>query len=176
MKSAKLNGAPCTIIVMGVSGSGKSTIGEALAAQIQADFIDGDDLHPASNITKMSHGEALTDADRWPWLELIARQAQQKLNHGKSVVIVCSALKKLYREVFRNNISCVKFVFLDGSYELINARLLGRHNHFMKAGMLQSQFDTLERPDNQEPDVYTADIALPVITLVDNIARHLPCQ
>ena len=166
--------APCCIIVMGVSGSGKSTVGERIAEAASAAFIDGDDLHPPANIAKMSRGEALNDEDRAPWLKQIAATAEQHVTAGKTVVIVCSALKKQYRDIFRAHISRVSFVFLDGRFELIKRRMEARQAHFMKAEMLVSQFNTLERPAADEQDVYTVDIELPIEELVADIQRHLP--
>ncbi|PRO72104.1 gluconate kinase [Alteromonas alba] len=166
------NPAPCCIIVMGVSGSGKSTVGERLAEAVGARFIDGDDLHPLANIAKMSRGEALNDEDRAPWLKQIAATAEQHVTAGNTVVIVCSALKKHYRDIFREHISCVRFIFLDGRFELIKRRMEARQAHFMKAEMLASQFNTLERPAADEQDVYTLDIELPIEQLVADIQRH----
>ena len=174
MTTIDKNAAPSCIIVMGVSGSGKSTVGERLAEAGGARFIDGDDLHPAENIAKMSRGEALNDDDRAPWLKLIAATAEKSLAANIPVVIVCSALKKQYRDVFRQHISRVQIVFLEGSFDLIKRRMEARQAHFMKARMLTSQFTTLERPDEREPDVYTADVELPIADLVADIQRHLP--
>lgn len=173
MTAIDKNPAPCCIIVMGVSGSGKSTVGERLAEAAGAGFIDGDDLHPPANIAKMSRGEALNDEDRAPWLKQIAATAEQYVTAGKTVVIVCSALKKQYRDIFREHISRVSFVFLDGQFELIKRRMEARQSHFMKAEMLVSQFNTLERPVADEQDVYTVDIELPIEELVADIQHHL---
>ena len=174
MTAIDKNYAPSCIIVMGVSGSGKSTVGERLAEAAGAGFIDGDDLHPQANIAKMSRGEALNDEDREPWLKQIAATAELHVTAGKTVVIVCSALKKQYRDIFRQHISRVRFVFLDGQFELIKRRMEARQAHFMKAEMLVSQFNTLERPAADEQDVYTVDIDLPIEQLVADIRRHLP--
>lgn len=173
MTTTSKHAVPSSIIVMGVSGSGKSTIGECLAKVLDADFIDGDDLHPAANITKMSRGEALSDEDRLPWLKTIATHAEQRTRAGNSVVIVCSTLKKQYRDIFRTNMSRVQFVFLDGRFDVIKCRMEARQGHFMKVSMLESQFATLERPDEQEPDVYTADVERPVEQLIRDIRHHL---
>lgn len=174
MTAIDKNPAPCCIIVMGVSGSGKSTVGERLAEAAGAAFIDGDDLHPPANIAKMSRGEALNDEDRAPWLKRIAATAEQHVTAGNTVVIVCSALKKQYRDIFRKHISHVSFVFLDGRFELIKRRMEARQAHFMKAEMLVSQFNTLERPAAGEQDVYAVDIELPIEELVADIQGHLP--
>ncbi|GGF81128.1 gluconokinase [Alteromonas lipolytica] len=173
MTNIDLLPSPGCIIIMGVSGSGKSTLGERLATVLGARFIDGDDLHPQHNIAKMSRGEALTDSDRAPWLSAIAARAQQLIEQSVSSVIVCSALKRDYRDSFRAHISNLRFVFLDGDFDLIKARMLAREGHFMQAEMLQSQFDTLERPDKSERDIISADISLPIDTLVTTVADHL---
>ncbi len=144
------------IIVMGVSGCGKSTIAQHLATQLQADFLDGDSLHPPSNIEKMRRGEPLDDRDRRPWLVAVrdecARRAEQ---HGINVT-ACSALKRAYRDILRGS-NDLAFVFLEGSRELIAGRMHQRTGHFMPESLLDSQFNTLEHPA-QEPDVYTVSI------------------
>lgn len=138
-----------SIIVMGVSGSGKSSTGAKVAQMLGAKFIDGDDLHPRANIQKMASGAPLNDDDRAPWLERI-RDAAYSLEQKSEVgVIVCSSLKRQYRDQIRDGNESVKFLFLDGDYELILARMKARHGHFMRESMLQSQFDTLERPDGE---------------------------
>lgn len=155
------------IIVMGVSGSGKSTIAEALAKELQMTFIDGDNLHPQANIDKMSAGHPLNDEDRKPWLTTIHETAKQHALKNEHVVIVCSALKKSYRDVIRgeqslDQPSSMRFVFLSGSYELILARMQAREGHFMKADMLKSQFNILEQPSKSENDVICIDIDAPI--------------
>ncbi len=162
-----------SIVVMGVSGSGKSTIGALIAAELGAKFIDGDDLHPRANIEKMGRGEPLNDEDRKPWLERIRDAAfslEHKSEHG---VIVCSALKKTYRDQIRDGNRNLCFVFLDGDVELIIERMRQRQGHFMKANMLQSQFATLERPDESETDVLQVDIGADVTTVVANAVQAL---
>jgi carbohydrate kinase (thermoresistant glucokinase family) len=156
------------IIVMGVSGCGKSSIAEALAQSIGAPFLDGDDFHPAANKAKMAAGTPLNDEDRAPWLE----QLRHELASRPSVVLACSALKKRYREVLRKA-GNVRFVYLEGSFELIEGRMLARTNHFMKPGMLRSQFDALEVPSPEETDVLAVSIALPVAQVVEHALQRL---
>ncbi|WP_299690914.1 gluconokinase [uncultured Vibrio sp.] len=141
--------AGSSVIVMGVCASGKSTIGEHLAKKLGRKFIDGDDLHPRANIQKMASGLPLNDDDRKPWLERIrdaAYSLESKNEHG---IIVCSALKKIYRDQIRDGNENVSFLFLDSSKELILERMRARQGHFMKENMVNSQFETLERPDNE---------------------------
>jgi len=135
-------------IVMGVSGSGKSTVGAKLAAKLGCPFYDGDDFHPEPNITKMAHGRPLNDADRAPWLSRLQQLIQQHAQNGKTAVLACSALKKAYRDQLRQNnpVPFIQFIYLQGDFDLIWSRLQARPNHYMKADMLQSQFDTLEAP------------------------------
>ena len=132
-------------IVMGVSGCGKSTVGELLARELQLPFYDGDDFHPQSNIDKMAAGNPLNDDDRQPWLEILAHTIKN-WNLTGGAVLACSALKEKYRETLAQFGEC-KFVFLDGSKELILGRMQTRE-HFMPAALLNSQFDTLEKPVN----------------------------
>lgn len=138
-----------SIIVMGVSGSGKSSVGAKVAQVIGAKFIDGDDLHPRANIQKMAGGAPLNDEDRAPWLERIRDAAYSLEQKSETGVIVCSALKRKYRDQIREGNASVKFLFLDGDHALILERMKARHGHFMKEAMLQSQFDSLERPDGE---------------------------
>lgn len=162
------------IVVMGVSGSGKSTVASQLATKMNAVFLDGDDLHPASNITKMANGVPLTDDDRAPWLNTICQQANAQMTDMSDVVVVCSALKRRYRDVFRQHLPHLTFLFLDGSYTLIEQRMHSRQNHFMKAGMLKSQFKTLERPDSMENDVITLSIETSINDIVEQAHQLLP--
>ncbi len=134
------------IYVMGVSGSGKSTIGHLLSEQLGIPFADGDDFHPKENVEKMRQGHALDDTDRQGWLEAIqqfALQAQTK----QGAIITCSALKEKYRALLSKDIEKVYWVYLKGSFEQISQRLQRRSDHFMPASLLQSQFDTLEVPN-----------------------------
>lgn len=144
------------IVVMGVSGSGKSTIAEHLAAKLQASYLDADSLHPRSNVEKMTRGEPLDDDDRAPWLAAVgAEMAKQAAESGISVT-ACSALKAQYREQLRTA-GDVAFVFLDGSRELIAKRMQARSEHFMPSSLLDSQLATLEHP-GKEAGVYTVSI------------------
>jgi gluconokinase len=166
------NKSPCALIVMGVSGSGKSTIAAALADRLGWTFEDGDTFHPASNVAKMRAGHPLTDEDRWPWLGAIADEIERVCTAGGHVVIACSALKRAYRDVLLRGRDDVKFVFLDGSQALIADRLAHRKGHFMPPGLLDSQFRTLEPPQADERPI-TVSIDAPVETIINNIAAQL---
>lgn len=159
------------VIVMGVSGCGKSTVAEALAARVGGEFIDADPYHPAANVEKMSKGIPLTDEDRAGWLAVLAGLLNARVGSPRPVVLACSALKESYRTILRVNPE-VQFVYLKGSFELISQRIKARTGHFMKAGMLESQFQTLEEPR----DALAVDVALPVDQIVDRVveAFHLP--
>lgn len=147
-----------SIILMGVSGSGKSTIGAAVAREIKAKFIDGDDLHPRANIQKMASGQPLNDEDRAPWLQRL-NDAAYSLNHkNESGIIVCSALKRRYRDLLRQDNDNMVFIYLKGSFETILARLQARSGHFMPTELLKSQFEALEEPGIDEKDVICVDI------------------
>lgn len=135
------------IIVMGVSGCGKSTIGKLLADQLNIDFYDADDFHPDANVTKMKNGQALNDTDRKPWLLLLSKKLQEWQQKG-GAVLACSALKENYRQLLMsNNPDTIKWVYLEGTFKVITERISKRENHFMKADLLKSQFDTLEIPE-----------------------------
>ncbi|MGF1770480.1 gluconokinase [Enterovibrio makurazakiensis] len=164
--------AGSSVIVMGVCASGKTTIGELLAKRLGRKFIDGDDLHPRANIQKMSSGEPLNDDDRMPWLERIrdaAYSLESKNEHG---VIVCSALKKKYRDQIREGNQNVTFLFLDGDMDLIMTRMRARQGHFMKENMVKSQFETLDRPDN-EPQTIIVSIDCDINTVVERAAQAM---
>jgi gluconokinase len=132
---------------MGVSGSGKSTVGAALAGALRWPFYDGDKFHSQANIDKMAAGLPLTDEDRDPWLERIHKLIADKFAEGHSLVVACSALKEAYRLKLRGDLKNVKFVYLSGDYETIYARMQVRPDHYMKPEMLQSQFADLEVPE-----------------------------
>lgn len=135
------------ILVMGVSGSGKTTIGRMLAESLNWDFSDADAFHPQANIEKMSHSIPLNDADRQPWLQAMQRAIDQWLQEDKNMVLACSALKEAYRQIILRDKERMRLVYLKGSFEQIQKRLQERPHHYMKTEMLQSQFDTLEEPE-----------------------------
>jgi gluconokinase len=163
---------PCALVVMGVSGSGKSTIGDKLAERLRWKYEDGDRFHPASNVAKMSAGQPLTDEDRWPWLRAIADEIERICKAGEHVVIASSALKRPYRDILVHGRPDVRIIYLKGPQELIASRLALRKNHFMPPGLLESQFRTLEPPDASENPV-TVSIDGSVETVVDDILRQL---
>jgi gluconokinase len=135
------------IVVMGVSGAGKSTVGKLIAARLDCPFRDADSFHPRANIEKMSRGEPLTDEDRWPWLQAIAAWIAEHRAAGTTCVVTCSALKRVYRDIVTNKQSSdVRLVYLKGGFDLIESRLKARQGHFMPPGLLRSQFDALEEP------------------------------
>jgi gluconokinase len=163
---------PCALIVMGVSGSGKSTIADRLAERLRWTFEDGDRFHPASNVAKMSAGHPLTDEDRWPWLQAIADEIDRVCRAGQHAVIACSALKRAYRDILVHGRTDVRMVFLNGTQELIASRLAQRKGHFMPPDLLASQFNTLEPPDGSENPI-TVSIDASVDAIVDDILRQL---
>jgi gluconokinase len=136
------------IILMGVSGSGKTTVGLLLARELSWPFYDGDDFHPQVNIEKMKRGVALTDDDRGPWLDTIRQLIDRLIFEAKSAVIACSALKKSYRKLLAEGLKGILFVYLKGDYELIKSRLDSRSIHFFDKGLLKNQFAVLEEPVN----------------------------
>ncbi len=156
------------VILMGVAGCGKSSVGEALAARLRLCYRDGDDLHPAANVEKMRAGLALSDADRWPWLDLVAAE----MAATAPVIIGCSALRRAYRDRLRAGAGGpVQFVFLDGSREVIAARMAARKGHYMPLSLLDSQFATLEPPGPDEAMRVSIDQPLP--DLVAEIVERL---
>jgi len=163
---------PCALVVMGVSGSGKSTIAEHLAARLGWRYVDGDLFHPPANVAKMSAGHPLTDDDRWPWLRAIAAEIDRLAAAGIHAVVACSALKRAYRDILVHGRNDVRIVFLDGTQELIAKRLAARKGHFMPPGLLDSQFGTLEPPQPSERPV-TVSIDASVDGIVDDIVRQL---
>ena len=163
--------SPHALVVMGVSGSGKSTIGEKLAQRLGWSYEDGDKFHPLSNVAKMSAGQPLTDQDRWPWLQAIADEIDRVCEARGHAVIACSALKRAYRDILVHGRPEVRIIYLQGTQDLIADRLALRKGHFMPPGLLASQFKTLEPPDASENPV-TVSIDAPVETIVDDIVRQ----
>jgi gluconokinase len=158
------------IVVMGVSGSGKTTVGELLADRLGWEFADADEFHSAANVAKMRAGTPLTDADRAAWLRAIATWIEDHIAAGKDGVVTCSALKRAYRERLRG--SGVWFVYLDGDRELIARRMATRHGHFFPAKLLDSQFRDLEPPGPDE-SAWTVSIAGTPEETVAQIMDHL---
>ncbi|KGD79506.1 gluconate kinase [Tatumella morbirosei] len=145
-------------ILMGVSGSGKSVVANRVSHQLQTAFLDGDFLHPRANIMKMADGHPLNDQDRQPWLQAINDAAFAMQRTQAVSLIVCSSLKKSYRDILREGNSNLKFVYLKGDFDTIESRLKARKGHFFKPAMLVTQFATLEEPTEDETDVLTVDI------------------
>lgn len=169
--------SPLRLVVMGVSGCGKSTVAAALAQRLGLEMVDGDDLHLPESVAKMRSGIPLQDQDRWPWLARIGQYLSQA--HGPGRVVACSALKRAYRERIRQQAGAVCFVFLNGDFELIEKRMQQRVGHYMQPGLLTSQFQALELPQADETDVITLAITAPVDELVTQALAALqarPCH
>ena len=157
------------VVVMGVSGAGKTTVGSALADALGCEFLDADEFHPPENVAKMAAAIALTDADRWPWLDRLNGELRVRESCGRSVVLACSALKEIYRARLMKDISNARLVHLRGSIEFIRARMATRKHKYMPAALLESQFDTLEPPK----DVFEIDAALAVPEAVKQVCAAL---
>ncbi len=172
MSNASSNAAPA-VIVMGVSGSGKTSVGEALSNRFGWPLLEGDQFHPKANIDKMSSGTPLTDDDRWPWLDAIAT-AMREAPDG--VIVTCSSLRRVYRDRLRDGAERpVIFVFLNGSRETLAARLGARKGHFMPASLLDSQLATLEAPTADEPGIVPVSLEPPlaevIAAAIDGVAK-----
>jgi len=168
---------PRVLVLMGVSGCGKTTIAALLAGRFGWEFEEGDSLHPRSNVEKMHAGHPLTDEDRWPWLAKVADWLEAELDAGKHGVITCSALKRSYREVLNRRGTGVVFVYLAGTPEQIGARLAARQGHFMPASLLASQFAALEEPGEDEPAIHVDIGPAPrqiVQAIVDDLGLESP--
>ena len=160
------------VVVMGVSGSGKSTVAARLAQKLGWDFAEADTFHSPANIEKMRSGIALTDEDRRPWLDAIAAWIDSQRMRERPCVVACSALKRRYRERLSGGRADVRFAYLSGPYDLVAGRLAGRSGHYMPQSLLQSQFDALEPPGPEENPIVLS-IALPVEEIVDELALEL---
>jgi gluconokinase len=164
------------VIIMGVTSCGKTSVGEGLAKELNCPFIEGDKLHPAANIAKMSAGTPLTDDDRWPWLEIIGKAMKAERSMGKGVVASCSALKKVYRQKLAQAAETpITFIFLHGSRELLAARMAGRKGHFMPTSLLDSQLKTIEIPGPEENALHL-DVALSLDELIARSKEYLASQ
>ena len=163
--------SPVIVVVMGVSGSGKSTVAALLAAALGCQFQEGDELHPRENVEKMHAGTPLTDADRMPWLRKIAAEIDGWHARGECGVMTCSALKRSYRDIIIGNRRDVVLVYLKGSHELVRRRMIARHEHFMPVALLDSQFATLEEPTPDEHPIVEDVEGKPA-----DIAHKIVCQ
>jgi gluconokinase len=164
---------PRFLVLMGVSGCGKSTVAPLVAERLGWAYVDGDWLHPAANVEKMRRGEPLTDEDRWPWLRAIAARIDAIRAEGGGAVVACSALKRAYREILAGGRGDTRFVFLTGAPETIARRLAARDAHFMPAALLESQLRTLEAPGPDE-DAIVVSIEGPPAEVVETIVTSLP--
>ena len=165
--------ARIALVVMGVSGSGKSSVAAGIAQALRLHFIDGDGQHSAESVARMKAGTPLRDQDRWPWLERIGRRLADEAQWPRGVVIACSALRRAYRDRIRAGAPGVHFVFLDGPAEVIRSRMAGRSGHYMPESLLASQLQTLEAPGQDETDVLRLGIELPVSAVIDAAVRAL---
>lgn len=157
---------------MGVTGCGKTTVGKQLAQECGWEFLDADDFHPQENVAKMQRGEALTDTDRWPWLDRLYQLLRKRASEDKSLVLACSALKQIYRERLARDCKALRFVLLEGDQALIRARLAQRRGHYMNPALLDSQFAILERPQ----DALVLDVADEPVALARRIRDAVRAQ
>ncbi len=164
--------APCVLVVMGVAGSGKTTVAELLAARLGWPLQEGDALHPAANVAKMASGTPLTDDDRWPWLDRIAAWIDARLAAGESGIVTCSALRRSYRHRIIGGRRDVRLVFLDGDAALLAARIGARRGHFMPPALLESQLATLEPPGADEQPI-TVQVGPPPAMLAKRVIAEL---
>jgi gluconokinase len=160
------------LIVMGVSGAGKTRIGEMLAERLSCSFTDGDAFHSEANKEKMHRGIPLTDDDRWPWLRTIRAAIEEKERAGETAVLTCSSLKRSYRDILRGSDHNVRFVYLKGTFDVLKTRLGARSGHFFDPSLLQSQLDTLEVPGPDE--AIEVSIELTPEQIVDSVLVQIP--
>jgi gluconokinase len=172
--------APAVVIVMGVSGCGKSTVGTLLALRLRWEFEDADWFHPASNVDKMHSGIPLTDEDRWPWLNAVAAWIDKTRRSARHGVIACSALKRRYRDALIGDRADVRLVYLKGDETLIARRIATRHEHFMPRSLLHSQFDALEEPGPEETPIIVSieptprEIVARILSTLNMVEDALP--
>lgn len=171
-KIEKMNAIDGLIVVMGVAGCGKSSVGHGLASVLGAVFVEADELHPEANVEKMRQGYALDDEDRFPWLDAIVERAIQCLQSQSACVVSCSALKGIYRDRLRTAHEHTRFVFLDGTHQLILSRMQKREGHFMPTSLLESQFAALESPVS-ESDVISVSIDQSLEEIVQTVVSRL---
>jgi gluconokinase len=157
------------VVLMGVSGSGKTTIGAGLAERLGWTFLDGDDFHPPQNVAKMKAGTPLTDEDRWPWLDRLNAELRVREARGESAILACSALKQAYRDRLARGVADWRLVFLHGSFELLQRRMKERKHRYMPGSLLKSQFATLEPPEK----AIRIDVAEPLERSVERIREAL---
>ncbi|MGH7022907.1 MAG: gluconokinase [Caulobacteraceae bacterium] len=160
------------LVIMGVAGSGKSTIGKALAARLGWVFLEGDSLHPPANVEKMRAGHPLTDEDRWPWLAAIAEWIEARAEADEAGIVACSALKRRYRDVLTRGRPFVRIVYLEGSPDLVGHRMEGRKDHYFPPSLIASQFEALEPPAPDE-DAIVIPMGPPVEVQVERIVQAL---
>ena len=161
-----------SVVVMGVSGCGKSTVASKLAERLGWSLAEADSFHSPANVGKMRSGTPLTDEDRWPWLDAIATWIDEQRAKGNSSVVACSALRRVYRERLSSGHDDVRFVYLRGDYDVIASRLAGRTGHYMPPSLLASQFQTLEEPGSDENPL-VMDVERPIDEIVDAIAINI---
>ncbi len=164
------------VVVMGVSGAGKTTVGSALAGHLGWVFLDADAFHPAENVARMAAGTPLTDTDRWPWLDRLNRELRLRDENGADAVLACSALKEAYRARLMVGLRTARLVFLRGDFESIRARVQSRQHKYMPASLLQSQFDTLEPPANALEIDATLDLPSAVQRIAADLATRGPAR
>lgn len=170
-----LAAVPLVVVVMGTTSTGKSSVGERLADSLDAEFLEGDDLHPPANVAKMGAGTPLTDEDRWPWLAEIAGRIDEAIAHERRLVVTCSALKKAYRDVLRGDDETARqvwFCHLWGETELLRQRIAGRRGHFMPRSLLESQVATLE-PLHADERGARIDVTPPLVEVVADALEAL---
>lgn len=163
---------PCVVVLMGVSGTGKTSVAEALVARLHWPFQEGDALHPPANVEKMRGGTPLTDADRWPWLDRIAAWIDARRADGHGGLITCSALKRTYRDRIIGERADVRLVFLEGPRDLLAKRLAARKGHYMPASLLDSQIATLQPPTADEHPI-TVDVTQSAETIAQTVLAAL---
>lgn len=171
MNSINLPGSPPIVVLAGVSSSGKTAVGKALASRLGARFMDADDFHPQSNVEKMASGVPLVDEDRWPWLERLNSELRQAASAGEPVVLACSALKAAYRERLAEDVEGLQMILLTGSRQLLAERAAARTHRYMPPSLLDSQLATLEPMEPGEG--WEIDVTPPVRVIVEDLAKRL---